>query len=42
MGRSEIFDDAIASFAMLYAGQTIRDHTALVAAKKAAKSAKAV
>jgi uncharacterized protein (DUF2252 family) len=42
MGKSEVFDDAIASFAMLYAGQTIRDHTALVAAKAATKSAKAV
>jgi hypothetical protein len=30
MGKSEVFDDAIASFAMLYAGQTIRDHGALV------------
>jgi len=37
MGKSEAFDDAIASFAMLYASQTIRDHAALVAA-----SAKAV
>jgi uncharacterized protein (DUF2252 family) len=42
MGKSEVFDDAIASFAMLYAGQTIRDHAALVAAKTATKSAKAV
>jgi hypothetical protein len=41
-GGSEVFDDAIASFAMLYAGQTTRDHAALVAAKKAAKLAKAV
>jgi uncharacterized protein (DUF2252 family) len=37
MGKSEVFDDAIASFAMLYAGQTIRDHAALVAAKTPAK-----
>ena len=42
MGKSEAFDDAIASFAMLYAGQTIRDHAALVAARTAAKSAKVV
>jgi uncharacterized protein (DUF2252 family) len=35
MGKSEAFDDAIASFAMLYASQTIRDHAALVAAKSA-------
>ena len=41
MGKSEVFDDAIASFAMLYAGQTIHDHAALVAAKTARKSAKA-
>ena len=42
MGKSEVFDDAIASFAMLYASQTIRDHAALVAARTAAKSGKAV
>jgi hypothetical protein len=47
MGKSEAFDDAIASFAMLYADQTIRDHAALVAARAAppkavlAKTAKA-
>jgi hypothetical protein len=36
MGKSEVFDDAIASFdAMLYASQTMRDHAALVAAKSA-------
>jgi hypothetical protein len=40
MGKSEVFDDAIASFAMLYAGQTMRDHAALVAAKMPAKPAK--
>jgi uncharacterized protein (DUF2252 family) len=40
MGKSEAFDDAIASFAMLYADQTIRDHAALVAARSATKSAK--
>jgi uncharacterized protein (DUF2252 family) len=42
MGKSEVFDDAIASFAMLYADQTIRDHAALVAARATAKSAKVV
>jgi uncharacterized protein (DUF2252 family) len=42
MGKSEVFDDAIASFAMLYAGQTIRDHAALVTAKTPTKAAKAV
>jgi uncharacterized protein (DUF2252 family) len=42
MGKSEVFDDAIASFAMLYASQTIRDHAALVASRTAAKSAEAV
>jgi uncharacterized protein (DUF2252 family) len=41
MGKSEVFDDSIASFAMLYASQTIRDHAALVAAKTA-KTSKAV
>jgi hypothetical protein len=41
MGKSEVFDDAIASFAMLYAGQTIRDHAILVATKVAARSATA-
>jgi uncharacterized protein (DUF2252 family) len=40
MGKSEVFDDAIAAFAMLYAGQTMRDHAALVAAMPA-KPAKA-
>lgn len=33
MGRSEVFDDAMASFAMKYARQTRKDHAALVAAK---------
>ena len=42
MGKSEAFDDALASFAMLYADQTIRDHAALVAARSATKSAKVV
>lgn len=41
MGKSEAFDDAMASFAMLYADQTIRDHAALVAARSAAKTGRA-
>jgi uncharacterized protein (DUF2252 family) len=41
MGKGEAFDDAIASFAMLYADQTIRDHAALLAARPTAKSGKA-
>ncbi|WP_426535721.1 DUF2252 domain-containing protein [Bradyrhizobium sp. McL0615] len=40
-GKSEVLDDAIASFAMAYAEQTILDHAALVKAKPPAKSAKA-
>src|SRR5713226_3774453 len=39
-GKSEALDDAIASFAMAYADQTIFDHAALVKAKNPAKSAK--
>ena len=39
-GKSEVLDDAIASFAMAYAKQTILDHAALVKAKNPAKSAK--
>jgi len=38
MGKSEALDDAIASFAMAYADQTIADHTALVRAKGSAKA----
>jgi uncharacterized protein (DUF2252 family) len=40
MGKSEVMDEAIASFAMAYADQTVIDHAALVKAKgtKAAKS----
>jgi uncharacterized protein (DUF2252 family) len=40
MGKSEVLDEAIASFAMAYADQTVIDHTALVKAKgtKATKS----
>jgi uncharacterized protein (DUF2252 family) len=41
MGKSEVFDEAIASFAMIYADQTIRDHAALVAARKV-KSVQAI
>ena len=41
MGKSEALDDAIASFAMAYADQTILDHAALVKAKTPAKSDKA-
>ncbi len=33
MGKSEAMDDALASFAMLYAEQTKRDHARLLAAK---------
>ena len=39
-GKSEVLDDAIASFAMAYANQTSLDHAALVKAKNPAKSAK--
>jgi hypothetical protein len=38
MGRSEAFDDALASFAMAYAEQTVKDHAALVKAKGGAKA----
>jgi uncharacterized protein (DUF2252 family) len=41
MGKSEVIDDAIASFAMAYADQTVVDHAALVKAK-GAKAAKPV
>jgi len=33
MGRSEAFDDSLASFAMAYVEQTIKDHAALVKAR---------
>ena len=36
MGRSEVFDGALASFEMKYAKQTKADHAALVVAKGAA------
>jgi hypothetical protein len=46
MGRSDAFDDAIASFALAYANQTVIDHAALVKAKSSAaterSSAKAI
>jgi uncharacterized protein (DUF2252 family) len=38
MGRSEAFDDALASFAMAYAEQTVKDHAALVKAKGGSKA----
>ena len=38
MGRSGAFDDALASFAMAYAEQTVKDHAALVKAKGASKA----
>ncbi len=38
MGRNEAFDDALASFAMAYAEQTVKDHAALVKAKGGAKA----
>jgi hypothetical protein len=40
MGRSGAFDDALASFAMAYAEQTVKDHAALVKAKGGPKAAK--
>jgi uncharacterized protein (DUF2252 family) len=41
MGRGAAFDDAIASFAMAYADQTIIDHAALVKAKSPAANKRA-
>src|SRR5262249_1185414 len=38
MGRSGAFDDALASFAMAYAEQTVKDYAALVKAKGGAKA----
>ena len=38
MGRSAAFDDALASFAMAYAEQTVKDHAALVKAKDGSKA----
>jgi hypothetical protein len=40
-GKSEPLDDAIASFAMTYADQTVLDHAALVKAKLPARAANA-
>jgi hypothetical protein len=34
MGKSEVFDEAIASFSMAYAGQNEKDHAALARAVK--------
>jgi hypothetical protein len=42
VGKSEALDDAIASFAMAYADQTIADHAALVKAKGTAKATKPI
>jgi uncharacterized protein (DUF2252 family) len=41
MGKTATFDDAIASFAMAYADQTILDHAALIRGKSLAKSVRA-
>jgi hypothetical protein len=41
MGKTATFDDAIASFAMAYADQTIQDHAALIREKHLAKSVRA-
>jgi uncharacterized protein (DUF2252 family) len=38
MGKGEVLDDAIASFAMAYADRTIADHAALVKAKGTTKA----
>lgn len=42
MGKSEVLDDAIASFAMAYADQTAVDYAALVKAKSPVKASKPV
>jgi uncharacterized protein (DUF2252 family) len=42
MGKSEVLDDAIASFSVAYADQTAVDYAALVKAKNPAKSSKPV
>jgi hypothetical protein len=39
MGKSEVLDDAIASFAMAYADRTAADYAALVKAESPAKAA---
>ncbi len=38
MGRNAAFDDALGSFAMAYAEQTVRDHSALVGAEGGSKA----
>ena len=38
MGRNGAFDDALASFAMAYADQTVKDHAALVKARGAGRA----
>jgi hypothetical protein len=38
IGRNEALDDALASFAMAYAEQTVKDHAALVKAKGGSKA----
>jgi hypothetical protein len=38
MGRTQAFDDALASFAMAYVDQTIKDHAALVKANGGSKA----
>jgi uncharacterized protein (DUF2252 family) len=38
MGRNGVFDDALASFAMAYGEQTVRDHAQLVKAKGGVKA----
>jgi hypothetical protein len=42
LGKSEVIDNAIASFAMAYADQTVADHAALVKAKSTTKASKLV
>ena len=37
LGKSDTFDLALGEFALAYSGETIRDHTALVAAVKAGR-----
>ena len=37
LGKTEVFDEAIGEFALAYADQTIRDHSALVVAVKAGR-----
>ena len=37
LGKSGVFDEAIGEFALAYADQTVRDHSALVAAVKAGR-----